>query len=106
MSAGFTFFPTFVAGAAEEHHLPETLRFAQRICIHEAEHQDVAASFVLNNGRHQPATFLKVDLHLCPPEFPGSKNKKPAWLFMPAGRRVLCLAVCYAHLSGRGMWPP
>src|SRR5437879_1590214 len=63
MSTRFALFPKLVSRAAEENHFPRPLRFRQRLWTHEAEHQPVAGTLILDDGRHQPAAFLKVDFH-------------------------------------------
>jgi len=64
VAARFAFLHSLFRGAAEEHKLLLWRRVSgKRLRVHEAEHQHVAAALVLDDGRHQPAAFLKVDLH-------------------------------------------
>ena len=63
VAARFTLLPEFVSRAAEEHHFSGALCLCERLGIHEAEHQHIAGALVLDDGRHQPAAFLKVDFH-------------------------------------------
>src|SRR5258708_3589266 len=78
VAARFAFFPKLVSRAAEKHSFSGALGLGEGLRIHEAEHQHLAGALVLDDGRHQPAAFLKVDLHALPPENTEPENKNPA----------------------------
>jgi hypothetical protein len=102
VAAGFALFPELVSRAAEKNNFAGALRFRERFCIHEAKHQYIVTARVLNDGRHQRAALLKVDIHVPTSRKSRGKNKNPAGASRASGLMSACLANRYAHLSGRG----
>ena len=55
--------PELAAAAAVVTGLARTHRLLVRFPVHPGQHQDLARTRVLCDGRHQPARFLKINNH-------------------------------------------
>jgi hypothetical protein len=81
----FTLLPKFVSRAAEEHDFTRPHSFGECFQVHETQHQDVAGAQILNDGRNQPAGFLKIEFHFPYLPFVAVENKKPAGAWCASG---------------------
>ena len=63
VSARFTFFPKSIARTGKKYNLARPLRLRECHVVHEAEHEHVARSSILDDGGDEPAGFFEVELH-------------------------------------------
>ena len=101
------FLPKLIARAAEKHHFAGSLSLRQRDGVHEAEHEHVAGSVVLNDGGNQSASFFESQcsrIPLCVPlANQRPKNKKPAGAYCASGSMsaLCCETLCTPHRARR-----
>src|SRR5208283_4610737 len=63
VAGAFAFGPEFLPGAAVEGHESGAQLHFQRLLVHEAQHQQLPATLVLNDGRDQTLHLVEVDFH-------------------------------------------
>src|SRR5438105_14230498 len=64
VAGGLALRPKLVAGTAEKSNVPTPERQLERLPIHEAEHEHLAAGRVLHDGGQKPLHFVEVNLSI------------------------------------------